>query len=186
MAPALSLPNALSALRLVLAPVLILLALHGHPTAVAAVLAASFATDALDGYLARRLGQTSALGAKLDSLGDFAIYASVPLCAWWALPEVFVRNLPFFAVGLASVVLPPLAGWLRFRRTTSYHTWLVKFAAVVMGASVVVLFAGGPEWPFRAAVPVVLLASLEEIAITMTLRAPRTNVRSLWHVLRTR
>ena len=172
----LSLPNALSALRLALAPVLILLALHGHPRAVAAVLAASFATDVLDGYLARRLGQISELGAKLDSLGDFAIYASVPLCAWWALPEVFVRNLPFFAVALASVILPPLAGWLRFRRITSYHTWLVKLAALVMGASVVVLFAGGPEWPFRAA----------EIAITMTLRAPRADVRSLWHVLRTR
>jgi hypothetical protein len=45
-----------------------------------------------------------------------------------------------------------------------------------------VLFAGGPAWLFHLAVPVSVLAALEEIAITLVLREPQANVRSLWHV----
>jgi hypothetical protein len=65
---------------------------------------------------------------------------------------------------------------------TSYHTWGVKLAALVVGSSAMVLFAGGPAWLFHLAVPVSVLAAVEEIVITLVLREPQANVRSLWHV----
>jgi hypothetical protein len=49
-----------------------------------------------------------------------------------------------------------------------------------------VLFAGGPALPFRIAACVLVLAELEEIAITATLREWRANVPTLWHARRLR
>ena len=63
----LKLANLVTLSRAVLvAPVLILLLL-GHPRWALAVYLAACATDILDGWLARRMGQASAFGAQLDA-----------------------------------------------------------------------------------------------------------------------
>jgi phosphatidylglycerophosphate synthase len=175
-------PNLISGGRLATAPVLLLLAWYGYAHAFLAVTTASFASDVLDGYLARRLGQTSALGATLDSVGDFVIYITLPLGAWWLWPEMVRRELPFFIAVLASCVLPPLVAFWKFSTFASYHTWGAKLAALVVGGSAIVLFAGGPPWLFHLAVPVSVLAALEEIAITLVLPERQDNVHSFWHV----
>ncbi len=74
----------------------------------------------------------------------------------------------------------------KFREVTSYHTWLVKFAAVCMAISAIVMFMNGPAWPFRIASILCLMAGIEEIVITGILDKPYSNVRSLVHVLRGR
>src|SRR5262249_5936617 len=106
------LPNFISGCRLATAPVLLLLAWYCYARAFLAVTTVSFASDVLDGYLARRLGQTSELGARLDSVGGFVIYCTLPLGAWWLWPAMVRRELPWFLTVLASCVLPPLvARW---------------------------------------------------------------------------
>ncbi len=75
-----SLPNTLTLSRIVLLPVFIILfylpvAWHYQAAFVVFVLAA--VTDCLDGYIARRLGQTSALGAFLDPVADKLMVAVV-------------------------------------------------------------------------------------------------------------
>ena len=175
------LPNLISGCRLATAPVLLLLAWHGYAHAFLAVTTASFASDVLDGYLARRLGQTSDLGATLDSAGDFVIYLTLPLGAWWLWPAMVRRELPWFLTVLASCVLPPLVARWKFSAFASYHTWGAKLAALVVGGSAIVLFAGGPAWLFHLAVPVSVLAALDEIAITLVIPKRQANVPSFWH-----
>lgn len=66
-------PNLITALRLVLLVPLYWLLTHGGPTerwAALAVFLTAGASDIADGWLARRLGKTSALGAMLDLLAD--------------------------------------------------------------------------------------------------------------------
>ena len=73
-----NLPNALTGLRIALIPVLGLMFLLPHPWSnliATAVFALAGITDWLDGYLARRLGQTSAFGAFLDPVADKLIVA---------------------------------------------------------------------------------------------------------------
>jgi cardiolipin synthase len=67
-------PNALSAARIGVLPVLLWLAWTGQHFVFLCALAASQVTDLLDGYLARRWSVQSELGAKLDILGDTASY----------------------------------------------------------------------------------------------------------------
>ena len=76
------LPNLLSGLRLLTAPILLYLAWSGRSRLFLVLLALSLLSDALDGFLARRFNWTSEFGTRLDSWGDCAIYMTVPLCAW--------------------------------------------------------------------------------------------------------
>jgi cardiolipin synthase (CMP-forming) len=66
----LTLPNALSALRLVGVPFFLWLVLNHHDPAAVALLMVSGFTDWLDGKIARRWGQMSKLGTLLDPAAD--------------------------------------------------------------------------------------------------------------------
>jgi phosphatidylglycerophosphate synthase len=179
------LPNLISVCRLVTTPILLVVAWYGYGKTFLVGATACFASDVLDGYLARHLEQRSALGARLDSVSDFVLYITLPLGAWWLWPVIMRRESSFFLTVLASCVLPPLVALGKFHALTSYHTWGVKLAALLVGGSAIMLFAGAPAWLFHLAVPVSVLAAVEEIAITFVLPTPQANVRSLWHVMKT-
>jgi len=182
----LNLPNLLSLLRLAAAPILLLLAAADRPTAYLLLLLAALLSDVVDGFLARRLNQRTELGARLDSWGDFAIYMTVPLGAWWLWPDLIRHEAGFVTAVVASYVLPVAFGFLKYRRLTSYHTLGAKISAVLLSAGALLLFAGGPAWPFRLAVAALVLAELEEIAITAVLPEWKANVPTLRQALRSR
>jgi len=66
----LTLPNALSALRLLGVPLFLWLVLNEHDPAAVALLMVSGVTDWLDGKIARRWDQMSKVGALLDPAAD--------------------------------------------------------------------------------------------------------------------
>jgi len=182
--PRLTLPNILSGSRLVLAPVLVLLAWMGLETAFLATAVFAFLLDAADGPLARWLHQVTELGPRLDTWADVSIYAVLPVCLWWLWPDLIVREKLYVVFVLTALICPGIAGLIKFRQLTSYHTWLVKFAVLTTALSILVLVLGGPALPFRAASMVSLVAGAEEVLITLILDKPRSDVRSLFHVLR--
>jgi CDP-diacylglycerol--glycerol-3-phosphate 3-phosphatidyltransferase len=74
-----NLPNLLTSLRLVLVPVFVVLFEAGNPARAglaAAVFAVAVATDWLDGYAARRSGQTTRIGKLLDPIADKILIAA--------------------------------------------------------------------------------------------------------------
>ena len=181
---AIGIPNLLSCLRLVLAPVLLVLAWKQQPRPFLICLCVSLASDLADGFLARRLHQRSELGAKLDSWGDLATYTVLGIGAWWLWPDVIRAEAPFVAVLVASYTLPSALALVKFRRLTSYHTWGAKLSAVLMGPAVLLLFAWQVPWLFRVATVVLAIAEIEEVAITLLLREWRADVPSVIHALR--
>jgi CDP-diacylglycerol---glycerol-3-phosphate 3-phosphatidyltransferase len=73
-----NLPNTLTWLRIIAIPLIVALFYMPYPWADPAaglLFTAAAITDSLDGYLARRLGQTSRLGAFLDPVADKLIVA---------------------------------------------------------------------------------------------------------------
>ena len=176
--------NFISAFRLIAAPFLLLLAWIGRPNLFLALLAVSLLSDSIDGFIARRLNVASELGTKLDSWGDLATYLTVPLCAWWLWPEVLRREAFFVLLVLGAYVVPLVSAFVKFRRLPSYHTWSAKVAAVVMSIAVFILFILDISWPFHCAAVLQALVACEEVAITLRLSQPRTNVPSFWHATR--
>src|SRR6266850_1706287 len=118
-----TLPNLLSCVRLLLVPVLLGLAWAGYSKTGLFLLLFSLVTDAVDGFLARKLNQRTDLGAKLDSWADFATSLSLPLAGWWLRPDVVRQESVFLATGIFFYLAAIAFGFLKYRRLTSYHTW---------------------------------------------------------------
>jgi len=182
--PFLTFPNLLSLLRLCLGVSLVPLAGTQDRTLFIGLVILAFFLDLIDGPIARWTGQTSDYGAWLDSVADFSVYAGFIIGAWWLWPDIIAREAPWVALLAAAIFLPALAGYIKFRRATAYHTWLVKFAVLLTAPASVLLFLCDIATPFRIASAVSLLAGLEELAITLVLDRPRTNVRSLAYVMK--
>jgi CDP-diacylglycerol--glycerol-3-phosphate 3-phosphatidyltransferase len=95
-------PNALTAARIAIVPLVIWLLLYdgGESTMAALLFMAASASDFYDGYLARRWGVTSSFGTLLDpfadklliigSLGALAALGHVP---WWIVGLIAAREL---------------------------------------------------------------------------------------------
>jgi CDP-diacylglycerol--glycerol-3-phosphate 3-phosphatidyltransferase len=186
-APRWSLANALTAFRLVIAaPLMLVFAIAGERELFLWMLVASFFTDFIDGTVARLSGRPNRFGAMLDSWADVTAYVSIAISVWLLWPELVRREwMPFTAI-VASFVMPSLVGLAKFGRFTSYHTLLVKAAVAATAAGLLLLLWGGPAWPFRLAAVLAVLAALEEIAITSVLEEPRSNVRGICAVWRSR
>ncbi|GAA4718745.1 CDP-alcohol phosphatidyltransferase family protein [Nocardioides conyzicola] len=96
-----TLPNLLSMLRLAGVPLFLWLVLGPEEDLLAlGVLMLSGITDFLDGYLARKLGQTSVLGQILDPVADrlyiLAVVVGLALrdiIPWWAALSLPLRDL---------------------------------------------------------------------------------------------
>lgn len=181
-----TIPNLLSLLRIFLALLFLPVAHSGHREIFLVIFGLALISDAMDGYLARRLHQTSELGARLDSWGDCAVYCATPVALWWLWPEIIHREAFSVGLAIAAFILPIAIGLNKYRRLTSYHTMGAKIAAVLLAVTTPLLLLGGPAWPLRVAVLVLLAAEIEEIGITLTLPAWRSDVRSLWHARRMR
>ena len=179
-------PNLLSAFRLACAPVLLALAWQGARAPFLALFALGLVSDVLDGALARRLGQESPLGARLDQWGDFALWISLPLGAWWLWPEIIAREKAFLAVALVCMLLPTAIAYARYRAVPGYHTWSVKVGAILMGIGVALLLVADVAWPFRVAALFQIVCAIDELGITSLLSECRNDVPSVFHAVRLR
>lgn len=100
-----TIPNAISALRIVLIVVFaVLLAVGNDAWAITALAVAGF-SDFFDGYLARRWNQVTKLGRILDPAADRMLTVAVVLglalrgiIPWWLLAVLFARDI---VVGIA-------------------------------------------------------------------------------------
>lgn len=100
----LTIPNALSALRLLLVPVFAVLIVAGQDGWALLVLAVSGASDYLDGHLARRWDQVTRLGQVLDPFAD-RLYILTTLLGlayrglipWWLVVVLVARDATMLA-----------------------------------------------------------------------------------------
>lgn len=110
-------PNILSFARLLLVPVFLILIINGEDAWALIVLIVSSATDFLDGYFARSLGQVTRLGQLLDPAADrLYIFAALiglawrDLVPWWIVAIVVGRDVYLLVLGvvLANYGFGPL------------------------------------------------------------------------------
>ncbi|OUD10049.1 CDP-diacylglycerol--glycerol-3-phosphate 3-phosphatidyltransferase [Marivivens niveibacter] len=142
-----NLPNILTVLRLLAAPGVAVMFLYFHrPTAdwVALVLFILAAvTDFFDGYLARRWGQESKIGAMLDPIADKAMVVIALLVItgfsgmnpWILLPATVIMFREVFVSGLREF-LGDTAGLLKV-------TKLAKWKTTAQMVAIAVLFSTG-------------------------------------------
>jgi cardiolipin synthase len=136
-----NLANALTASRIVLALVFLVLYLTGDRLRALSAFAAAAATDVLDGLVARALRQHTRLGAFLDPIADkfLAACALIALAAtgrlpWWLPALVVTRD----AAQLAGAALLKTL----HQRIPVAPTRIGKYATFALAATVVLALAG--------------------------------------------
>jgi len=110
----LNLPNALTWLRILMIPAILALFYlpfwWADPAACAAFALAGI-TDTLDGYYARKLGQTSRLGAFLDPVADKLIVAAALVLIVSKDPRWFVVIVAIVIIG-REIAVSALREWM--------------------------------------------------------------------------
>jgi cardiolipin synthase len=105
-----TIPNLLSLLRLAMVPVFLWLVLSGQEGLALITLVVASGTDYLDGYLARKLNQTTRLGELLDPAAD-RLYILATLIGLAVTGNIPIW-LPFVIIGrdvLLALTVPVLA-----------------------------------------------------------------------------
>lgn len=136
-------PNIITITRLFLVPVIIWLIVADKPLTAFVVFLVAGLTDAIDGFLARRFGWQTELGAYLDAIADKALLMSVYVALGyyghlpaWLVILVFSRDMLI----IGAVML----GWL-LDRTMPLHPHLISKVntALQIGLAVLVLAERG-------------------------------------------
>lgn len=176
----LSLPNVISAIRVALAPLLILFIIQDQAHLFLSVLAFSLFTDAIDGYLARRLNQVTELGIRLDSWADLITYAVMLLGLIQLWPELFERESNYLVIAFSSWIVPLLVCQARFGCFPSYHTFAAKIAAVSVAPAYFIATLWDNSLIFRGVLLFYLWVALEQVIITSILPRWQGNIAGFW------
>lgn len=147
-----TLPNFITLVRLAALPFFLLSIAEGSFGIALVIFIAAGISDGVDGYLARRFGMNSALGAYLDPIADKLLLmssylflavpsypAAVKIPVWLAV-MVISRDILLMVVGLLLI--------LTSTKKRFPPTWLGKVATVTLIVTVLfVLCANVWEWP---------------------------------------
>ena len=181
-------PLALTLLRALLAPVMVLLALAWPaPAAFGVCLVAALLSDLFDGIIARRLGVATPGLRRLDSLADSIFYVAALFAAWHLHPAVLRDH----AFALAALGVLEVARYIvdlrKFGKEASYHMWSSKLWGLALFAGFFALLGFGEERFFvAAAIWIGIGADIEGLAISWTLAEWRTDVPTILHARRLR
>jgi CDP-diacylglycerol--glycerol-3-phosphate 3-phosphatidyltransferase len=180
--------NAITVYRLIMGPVLIVMAVFGYYDYFKWLLAVSFATDLVDGNLARRFHVDSKGGAKLDSIADDLTVAAAITGMFLFKHEFALEQLPFLIALLILFMIQTIYSLFAYKRLTSYHTYLAKTAAILQGSFFILFFLlPSPIYLlFYAAVFITGIELIEETIMIYYIPKWQTDVKGLYWVLKNR
>jgi CDP-diacylglycerol--glycerol-3-phosphate 3-phosphatidyltransferase len=180
-------PNVLSGARALAVPVLLVLAFEEQRVAFTWVLIPALLSDIFDGWIARAFALESRLGATLDSVADSLMLFVSVYGVWVFHPEVIRGHAWLCGIAVGLWALEDVLALARYGRLSSFHTYLSKLVANLLGFFIGWLFLFGFEpWMLYLAAGTSIVASLEELALLRVLPEWRADVRGLWWVLRER
>ena len=146
----LNLPNAITLLRLLAVPGVAWLLETAHHAAAFWLFLAAALSDGIDGFLARRYGWITPLGALLDTLTDKALGITTlllltwqDLIPWWVAGAIVLRDA---VIVLGALAYRSLAGHLDIQPTWLGKTnTFLEFAllCVVLAQAALLLPLGG-------------------------------------------
>lgn len=184
--PAYYIINGITIYRVVASVVLLFFIWRKNEEAFQWLLAVSFFTDAIDGFLARKYKVVSIVGSRLDSIGDDLTVLMGIIGMVVFRPAFFEDHYPtMIAVTLLFLVQASIALY-KFGKFTSFHTYLAKLAALFQGCFLILLFflPEPPVWLFYAAALVTAADLIEETALVIRLREWKTDVKGIYWVIR--
>jgi CDP-diacylglycerol---glycerol-3-phosphate 3-phosphatidyltransferase len=179
-----NLPNVITLSRMLLIPFFVLIYVvpaKGTYLLAAALFGLAALTDWVDGYLARRLQQTTPFGAFLDPVADKLIVVSALVVLIGHHADLWL-TLPGLVIIGREIVISALREWMAEmnRRGVVGVRWIGQVKTTVQMIAIVVLLASPPGFSPLLTLGYVMLY----IAAALTLWSMVVYLRSAWPTLR--
>ena len=172
-----AIPNCLSITRIVLALCLIAI----KPLSIAFYILYVFCgiSDMLDGFIARKTGVSSSIGAKLDSIADlimvgilfFKLYPIIRLPG-----QIIIWVLLIFAIRVISMVLV----FLKYKSFAILHTYLNKFTGLLLFLIPIFLINYSSDLWMYVICGIANLSAVEELVIHLTSKELQPDRKSIF------
>ncbi len=148
-----------------------------HKIFTVSVMALSMLTDSLDGYLARKLNEVSALGKILDPVGDKVCIGVVAIAVtalrdfpWWAMGLIIFRDLGILIGGFLMIG--------RWTVITSSNIW-GKATSLFQSLCVI-------SYAFDVELPVINRSHVLAVAIVFTVVSSISYGMQFYHLVKER
>jgi len=173
-------PNLITSVRLISAVlILALCAFAQYRGYFVPLFIAAGASDMLDGFIARRCNWCTEFGAKLDSVSDLTLYASVLTFLVRYAGDSVRQALPLLLIGLFTQAFHLVLSVQRMRQFPAYHTTFSRISAYMIFAGVLYFWSSRTPNILDTIFALWTLCSLEGMVITLLLPEARTNVSSI-------
>lgn len=178
--------NAITVYRLLSAFLLLYLIYRDRPDIFKWMIAISFFTDSIDGFLARKYHVVSVMGARIDSIADdmTVLMGIIGLFVW--KPAFIQQEILLICFLLILFILQVSLAFLRYGKFSSFHTYFAKTAALFQGLFLIFAFflTDMPYLLFYMAAVITALDLIEEIILVFVIPEWRANVKGLYWVLK--
>ncbi len=171
--------------RVVAAPFLVLLLWLDKRHFFAWFLLISYLTDAIDGYLARKLKITSPRGSQLDSFGD-QITLVVGLIGLLVFENEFIKkNILLIGVAFVPYIIQMGIAYYKYGKATAFHTYLAKLSAIIQSVFILYSLFFAPNYTlFYIMIGFGLLETFEEITLIYMYNTWASDVKGIYWAFR--
>ena len=167
--------------RIFAAPLLLVLIFLDERLVFTWMLLISYSTDAIDGYLARKLKITSPRGSQLDSFGD-QITLIIGLIGLAYFESAFIKdNLIIIIIAFVPYIIQMIIAYLKYGKATAFHTYLAKLSAILQSVFILWSLFFNPEIVlFYVMIGIGILETIEEITLIFMYNNWASDVKSIY------
>jgi CDP-diacylglycerol--glycerol-3-phosphate 3-phosphatidyltransferase len=171
--------------RIASAPLLIALIWLDQRLLFTWLLLVSYSTDAIDGYLARKLNITSPRGSQLDSFGDQITFI-IGLVGLFIFETNFIKsNLTLIILAFIPYIAQMLIAYYKYGKATAFHTYLAKLSAIIQSLFILYsLFFSANYNLFYIMIILGLIETFEEIALIFMYDVWAADVKGMYWAIK--
>ena len=173
-------PNILSLSRILLSPVLFMIA--GKKIMLFLLLSLIGLTDVLDGFVARKIKKETMIGAWLDSIADFVFFISFIIYSVWFELEYMIKLQYFIIVIITIKLLSVVTGFIKYRQPGLLHTIANKITHIIVFAGLCVFVLFRSTIIVEIGLTISILTALEELVILLIGNKYEPNIKGIWKI----
>jgi CDP-diacylglycerol--glycerol-3-phosphate 3-phosphatidyltransferase len=149
------------------------------------LLLTSYLTDAVDGYLARKLKICSPRGSQLDSFGDQITLIIGLLGLFYFENEFILTNIVLIGIAFIPYLIQMLLAYFKYGKATAFHTYLAKASAILQSIFILYALFFSPEYTlFYIMIAIGLLETIEEIVLIFMYDKWVSDIKGVFWALR--
>jgi len=171
--------------RVFAAPFLLLLLWLNERELFTWLLFISYSTDAIDGFLARKLKITSPRGSQLDSMGD-QITLVIGLIGLFVFENDFIKeNIILIVIAFTPYILQMIIAYIKYGKATAFHTYLAKISAIIQSVFIIWALFISPDYTmFYIMIAIGLLETFEEIMLIFMYDEWASDIKGIYWALK--